>query len=485
VAGAGDARGDRSLRGARDRGAGAPVSDAPLAEQLADEVAAIGRAELPPAVLARARDLLRDYLGVTLGGAVEESSVVLRRGLGTLGAAGDATVLGTTERLSAPHAALANGAAAHALEMDDTHQGGSIHLGATIFSAALAAAELAGAGGRRVLNAAVAGYEVAARLAMALDPAAHYRRGFHPTGTCGAFGAAAAAGLVFELDAGRLAAALGIAGSQAAGSMEFLANGAWTKRLHPGWSAHAGLHAAALARAGFRAPTTILEGRSGFLRAYSDGADPAALRARSDYQLLRTSIKPHACCRYMQGPIDGTLALRTAHRIEPADVERVEVGMLAAGFPIVCEPLDAKLRPGSVVDAQFSLPYGIAVALACGSASPAEFAPARIADPTVIGLAARVRAVRDRRLDVAFPREWPSWVRITLRGGRVHEMAVSHPRGDPENFPAPAELDAKFRTLARRALPAAAVARVAAAVDVFATAPSVASLMAAAVPLVG
>ncbi|TMA50795.1 MAG: MmgE/PrpD family protein, partial [Deltaproteobacteria bacterium] len=271
----------------------------------------------------------------------------------------------------------------------------------------------------------------------------------------------------------------------AAGSMEFLANGAWTKRLHPGWSAHAGLHAAALARAGFRAPTTILEGRSGFLRAYSDGADPAALRARSDYQLLRTSIKPHACCRYMQGPIDGTLALRTAHRIEPADVERVEVGMLAAGFAIVCEPLDAKLRPGSVVDAQFSLPYGIAVALACGSASPAEFAPARIADPTVIGLAARVRAVRDRRLDVAFPREWPSWVRITLRGGRVHEMAVSHPRGDPENFPAPAELDAKFRTLARRALPAAAVARVAAAVDVFATAPSVASLMAAAVPLVG
>src|SRR5207244_3112035 len=175
VAGAGDARGDRGLRGARDRGAGAPVSDAPLAEQLADEVAAIGRAELPPAVLARARDLLRDYLGVTLGGAVEESSVVLRRGLGTLGAAGDATVLGTTERLSAPHAALANGAAAHALEMDDTHQGGSIHLGATIFSAALAAAELAGAGGRRVLHAAVAGYEVAARLAMALDPAAHYR----------------------------------------------------------------------------------------------------------------------------------------------------------------------------------------------------------------------------------------------------------------------------------------------------------------------
>ena len=461
------------------------MSEVPLAERLADEVAAIGRAELPRAVLERVCDLFRDYLGVALGGAGEESSVVLRRGLGALGASGKATVLGTAEQLSAPHAALANGAAAHALEMDDTHQGGSIHLGATIFSAALAAAELTGAGGRLVLNAAVAGYEVAARLAMALGPASHYRRGFHPTGTCGAFGAAVAAGLVLGLDAPRLAAALGIAGSQAAGSMEFLANGAWTKRLHPGWAALAGLHAATLARAGFRAPTTIIEGRSGFLRAYSDGADPAALRARSDYQLLRTSIKPHACCRYMQGPIDGALALRAAHRIEPSAVERIEVGMLAAGFPIVCEPLDAKRRPASVVDAQFSLPFGIAVALLCGTASPAEFVPARLVDPTVIGLAARVVPMRDGQLDVAFPREWPSWIRIVRRDGRVHEMAVSHPRGDPENFPTPAELDAKFRTLAARALPDAAVARVAAAVDAFAETPSVASLLAATVPLAG
>src|SRR5439155_1762755 len=162
--------------------------------------------------------------GVALGGAGEESSVVLRRGLSGLGAGGSATVLGAAERLSVPHAALANGAAAHALEMDDTHQGGSIHPRATVLSAAPAAA----------------------------DPAA------------------------------------------------------------------------ALARAGFRAPTTILEGRSGFLHAYSDGADPAALEGSGDYELLRTSVKPHACCRYMQGPIDGALALRARHHLDPADVERIE-----------------------------------------------------------------------------------------------------------------------------------------------------------------
>src|SRR5204862_370650 len=242
----------RRLAAPRERGARDALVT--LAEQLGCEVVAIRDRSLPPDVVARALDLLRDHLGVALGGAGEESSVVLRRGLVTLGLRGDATVLGTAERLPAPHAALANGAAAHALEMDDTHQGGSIHLGATVLPAALAAAELGGASGERVLRAAVAGYDVAARLAMALGPAAHYRRGFHLTATCGAFGAAAAAGVVLGLDAAAIAAALGIAGSQAAGSMEFLADGSWTKRFQTGWAACAGLHAAALAQAGFSGP---------------------------------------------------------------------------------------------------------------------------------------------------------------------------------------------------------------------------------------
>src|SRR5439155_888385 len=194
----------RRLAAARERRPGDAVVT--LAEQLGREVVAIRDGSLPPDVVARALDLLRDHLGVALGGAGEESSVVLRRGLAALGLRGGATVLGTAERLPAPHAALANGAAAHALEMDDTHQGGSLHLGATVFPAALAAAELGGAGGERVLRAAVAGYEVAARLAMALGPAAHYRRGFHLTATCGAFGAAAAAGVVLGLHAAAIAA---------------------------------------------------------------------------------------------------------------------------------------------------------------------------------------------------------------------------------------------------------------------------------------
>jgi 2-methylcitrate dehydratase PrpD len=336
--------------------------------------------------------------------------------------------------------------------MVDTHLGGSIHLGASVFSAALAAAELAPASGATLLHAAVAGYEVAARLAVALGPAVHYRRGFHPTGTCGAFGAAAAAGVVFGLDADAITAALGVAGSQAAGSMEFLADGAWTKRLHPGWAASAGLHAAALARAGFRAPATILDGRFGFLWSYGDGGSAAALAGSGGLELMRTGVKPHACCRYSQGPIDAVLALRARHAIDPARVTRVEVAIVEAGFAIVCEPLDAKRRPRSVVDAQFSLPFSIATALVRGTAWPEDFAPALFDDPAIRHVMARVQPVRDPALDASFPRSWPCWVRIVLDDGTRLETRVEHPLGDPENFPTASALAAKFDRLARRAL---------------------------------
>src|SRR5256712_4886798 len=264
--------------------------------------------------------------------------------------------------------------------------------------------------------------------------------------------------------------------------MEFLADGSWTKRFQTGWAACAGLHAAALAQEGFSGPATILEGRFAFVHAYWDGATTAPLAARDGYEIMRTSVKPHACCRYMQGPIDATLALRAAHRIEPDQVERVEVGMLAAGVPIVCEPAEAKRRPRSVVDAQFSLPFGIAVALARGAASPAEFAPARLHDPIVGALMERVFGVRDEALDAVFPRAWPCWVRITLRGRPPLEARVEHPSGDPENFLSAAELERKFRTLASRALPAAALGRLEAALADFPRAPSVAPPLAAAVP---
>ncbi|MGH7894962.1 MAG: MmgE/PrpD family protein, partial [Candidatus Binatia bacterium] len=266
------------------------------------------------------------------------------------------------------------------------------------------------------------------------------------------------------LDAAAVAAALGIAGSQASGSMEFLTDGAWTKRFHPGWAACAGLHAAALARAGFRAPTTIVEGRFGFLHGYSDAANAAALDGTGAYELLQTGVKPHACCRYAQGPIDAVLALRAAHAIDPSHVTRIEVGIVEPGFPIVCEPLEAKRRPRSVVDGQFSLPFSVAVALVHGTVAPEVFVGRNFDDPLVRRVMDRVEPVRDTALDALFPRAWPCWVRVTLDDGTRHEKRVTHPLGDPENFPSPAAQRAKFAALAGRALPVDRIETVLAAV---------------------
>jgi 2-methylcitrate dehydratase PrpD len=183
----------------------------------------------------------------------------------------------------------------------------------------------------------------------------------------------------------------------------------------------------------------------------------------------------------MQGPIDAALALRAAHAIDPATIDRIEVGMLAAGFAIVCEPMGAKRRPASTVDAQFSLPFGVAVALVRGSAAPDDFAAATWEDPAVRLIMDRVDAVRDARLDAAFPRAWPCWLRIRRRDGATLEARVDHPRGDPENFPGADDLAAQFRILAGRTLSDPAVARVEEAVAAFPCAVSAVSLLAATV----
>lgn len=405
--------------------------------------------ELPQEVVDRAKYFFLDYLGVAARGSRTDSSGPVQRFVAAQGE-GLATVIGRHGGAPAPWAALANGTAAHSLELDDTHREGSVHLGVSVFSAALALAEELQSDGRRFLAAAVAGYEVAARLAMALGPAEHYGRGFHPTGTCGAFGAAAAAGRLLGLEADRMASALGIAGSQAAGSMEFLAEGAWTKRLHPGWAAHAGLVAARLAALDFRGPASILEGRDGFLRSHSAAPRPErcteGLGGR--WEILRTGVKPHACCRYKQAPIDAILKIVRDHDVRAADVEAVTVAVLDVAFPIICEPPERKYDPRSVVDAQFSMPYGAAVAIARRRAGLPEYSPETLADPEVRKLLRRVHLVRDPELSARFPAEWPARVTIELRDGRKLGAEVRYPKGDPENPLTWEELEAKFRDLA-------------------------------------
>jgi len=421
---------------------------------LVDFLAGLKPPGLPTAVFDRARYLLLDYLGVAIRGSCAESSAPVYRmieRLGATGGPGSATVIGKGIRTLPGYAALANGTAAHASELDDTHNAGSIHLGVVMFSTALALAEtLPDAPLDQFFTAVVAGYEAAARIAMAVRPKEHYLLGFHPTATCGVFGAAVTASKLLGLSVDQVLSAVGIAGSMAAGSLEFLADGAWTKRLHAGLAAQNGIQAAMLAAEGFRGPSRILEGRDGFLHGYSRDPLPDLLTSDlgQSFEILRTSVKPHACCRYIQGPIDAILALVHEHNVEPAQVRQIEVAVLEAGWPLVVEPRAQKYKPQSIVEAQFSMPYGAAVAVIDRAAGLEQFSQARLQSNDVRSFLDKVVMIKNPEIEKTFPEEWPAIATIHLKDGRSFEKMIRHPKGDPKNPLTWPELIAKFRALA-------------------------------------
>jgi len=412
---------------------------------------------LPAEVMDRARYFFLDYLAVAIRGSQEESAKCVQRMIERIDAPRRASVLGTSIRTLPGFAAFANGTASHGIEMDDTHSGGSIHLGTTMYSVALAIAESTpGISSEAFLAAVVAGFEAAARIAMAVQPKEQYALGFHPTQACGVFGAAITAARLFGLTEEQTLAAVGITGSMAAGSMEFLAEGAWTKRIHPGLAAQNGIQAAMLAAEGFTGPRRILEGRDGFLHAYSRHPVPERLTAGlgDSYEILHTAVKPHACCRYMQGPIDAILELVRENGLAEPDIAKIEIAILEAGWNIVCEPRAQKYNPESVVDAQFSMPFGAAVAVLHGAAGLDQFTLEQVRSPGVMKVMGKVTLVRDPGIEQTFPREWPARVTIQRWDGQTHEKFVRYPKGDPENPLSWSELAEKFRALAGPVLPA-------------------------------
>jgi 2-methylcitrate dehydratase PrpD len=240
--------------------------------------------------------------------------------------------------------------------------------------------------------------------------------------------------------------------------MSFLAGGGENKILNAGHAASAGLTAAQLAAGGFRGPADPFSVPHGYFAGHNPDADPGALVAglgETELAITRTSLKAHGCCRYEQAPIDALLALREAHAIDPADVAAVRVGVLSAGWALVAEPLEAKRRPANVVEAQFSMPFGAAVALLRGHALPADHDAASLADPELHALMDRVQPYRDPGLDARYPAQWPAEVTVELRDGRTLRECVDHPKGDPENPLSPAELRAKLDGLAPHAAAAA------------------------------
>ncbi len=431
-----------------------------FAQRLAGFAAGLSPAAVPRPVADQAARLLLDTVGVTLAAVPEDFAGSVHRVARGLGGPPEASLWGAPEQVGMAAAVLANGTLAHGLDYDDTLEGAIVHTGSCCATAAVAVGEARHAAGAEMLAALVAGVEVMAAVGR-VCPGAFHRRGFHPTALCGSFGAAAAAGRLLGLTAPELATAFGLCGSQASGIIEYLADGTWTKRLHAGWAAHAGVVAAHLAQAGFTGPATVFEGTHGFYQAFGGAPpDPARLAALADglgreWAIRELMFKAYPCGSINQPYMDCAARIRARPGFDPAAVRAVVCRTAEGPVHRLWEPIAEKRRPTTPYGAKFSLPYCIALVLIDGVAGVDGFSPARTRDPRVLAVAEKVRYALDPTLP--YPERFTGHVRVELQDGRVLEEAQDAPRGGPEHPLRAEELRAKFRANAVRALPAAQV----------------------------
>lgn len=403
--------------------------------QLAEFVSERPSGSLPPDVAHAGRRTIAN--SVALAAAASRHPAVTRAAdaARALGGAGTATRLGCAERLPVQWAALVNGLAAHIEDFDDTHLATVIHPGAPIVPAALAVGELVGATGAQVLDAVVLGMEVALRIGLGAGPG-HFDRGWHLTGTAGHFGAAACAARLIGLDAAHTGAALGIAGTQAAGLQ--VALGSMTKAFHPGKAAANGVEAALLAQLGLTAPADVVEGRRGFAEVMAPAADVAAMTAElgDRWESLANAFKPYACGIVSHPALDAAVDVRD----RVADPEAIEQ-ITARVHPVVLDVMGVS-DPRDGLQSKFSVYHCVAVGLLDGAGSPAQFSNARAVDPAVRRLRAKVRTEVDPNLakDAA-------GLTVVLRDGPRLEQVVEHARGSAARPLSDDELSGKAAAL--------------------------------------
>jgi len=433
-------------------------------------------ADVPQAVVAKAKLVFLDTLGIALASSTMDFGAMVTRAARKLGGEPESVIIGSPHRVAAANAVLANGTLAHGLDYDDTLEEAIVHTGSCAWMTALAVAEAERVTGKTLLEAAIAGTEVLCKIGL-VAPGKFHARGFHPTAICSTFGAAAAAGKIYGLGADPWVDALGLCGSQSSGIIEYLADGTWTKRMHPGWSAHGGVIACLLAQEGFRGPARVFEGTHGFFTAFGGKSDhryEKLTELGKLWEIPKLAFKSYPCGSISHPYMD--CALRIKQKYAPAPEQITAVICRTAEGPVhrLWEPLADKQRPLSSYGAKFSLPYSLAVILVHGRAGLNEFTDAAIHDENVLRLAAKIRYVLDPTID--YPRHFSGHVKVILEDGSVLEENQPHPRGGLEEPLPPGEIEAKFRANAGLALPAERYERIIDLVNHLEQLPSVAAL---------
>jgi len=397
-----------------------------VAEALAEKIVAVKAASLPAATRRKCEDLLIDVVGLCV---TARNEGYVASALAGWDDDGPCTVIGHQRRLSAAGAAFVNGTAAHGEDFDDTFEGGPVHAGAVIVPAVLAACEQHNPDGRTALIGIAVGTEVLCRLSLVVPKAVH-KAGFHPTAIFGAMGSAAGVGAALGLSAKQIVDALGIAGSMAGGIIEYLAEGAWTKRLHAGWAAQSGMRAAVLARAGFVGPRTVFEGVHGLFQgfAHTTKGDYEALTAEFGTRWVTDTLafKPYPCGTMAHPYIDCARRL-AARGVRSEDIHEIVCEVAEGTVHRLWEPLADKQRPRNGYAAKFATPYLLAAGFVRDGVGLGAFTEAAIRNPGVLALAAKVKYVIDPKNP--YPNNYTGHVRATMKDGSVIEERQPYLRG--------------------------------------------------------
>lgn len=436
-------------------------SEIPDSRHLANFLFKLQLGDLPETAISLLKLCLLDTIGCALGGRTTEPGAVINRLHHGLGEGGKCTVIGSFAGAGPEIAALANGVLAHALVFDDLHRHAKLHPGVVNVPAAWAVADLTGANGSTFLAAIAAGYEVTARVGVAVGMASHRKRGWRATGTAGSFGAAAAAARVLGLDADAFHDAFGIAGAQAAGNWAFQESGGMELYLAAGTAARNGVVSGLLAQAGCRgAADPFAAPDGGFFAISSDDADPRQLSEGlgSHWRLLDSCIKMYPTCHSLQTGIDAAINLRSRYDIRFDEVERIvvragEITRLQCGWAYEPAP------PPKLI---FHMGYAMALALRNGAVLPADFEGERPHEPDLVRVARATEVVADPELTAIYAERKPSDVTIFLRDGRTLHERVDYCRGEPENPPTPDAVLRKFNSVAGDRLGASVMDEIAA-----------------------
>ena len=409
-----------------------------VSEKIAEYALSLTLEQVPPRVLAYGKLLLLDTIGVAMANLDQEHAQVVRRVVTEMNGNQGCTLWGEKRKVSLENAVLYNASLIHGSDYDDTHVGGIVHPSASVVSTAITVGEAAGSTGKEIFEAILAGWEIIVRLALAAKGRFH-DIGYHGTGIVAPFAAACVAGKLLHVSEETLVNALGICGSQAAAIQEFLRDGSWVKKIHPGWGAHSAVYAVKLAQAGFTGPRKVFEGEFGLWKTHLGAADGFEVMDSlgKEWKTMEITFKLYPVCHMTHSFADCMFRARNEEHLTVEDISSVECRIEDRCYHIVCEPDQAKKFPATDYMMRFSLPYVAAVSFVKGKLGPREIDLRLVKDSRIREMMDKIQCVSDD--SKKNPGYFPGWIRITCRDGREIVLDQRYEKGTAQN---PVDLDA-------------------------------------------